>query len=699
MQPVSRRVRTIYSVIASSNRLEILRILNTKGPLSYSELKTLAGFKSKKESGKFAYHLRKLVRQMLISLNRQERKYNVTSLGRLVLNITRQVEEQSVVESGKLYVRTSKQTMEEFNSDKILQSLVREAGMPVELAQRITSETEARLYKFQAIYLTSPLIREMVNALLVEHGLEEYRHKLTRLGLPIYDISELINNTGKGEGDVETVMAKTANSVFSEYLMLSQLPRDVADAHLTGDIHLSNSGNWGLMPDTLFFDLKALQNNGINIKGKLETIPKINPPKKLEDAINLLVIFSSLLSREVSTEISFENFTSFLADFSEEKTKEELRESILRGLRLIPSKMEVGYRAPKLSLQVASNLSNSEYDAALISRVLEATLAAYEEYVKNVSIPSISIVLTVNPNLDQKFKNIISSIIYLGGKIAISTKPEIVKSFSGIQRDSGNRFPADGVEVLHSLAINLPRLSYESNRDETYFRAKLAMTIQISINALQTRKKIINNISDKSLLPVLIGDPPIVSSEYVPLIVNLVGINEAIGRLLGERTSLLERLNLTEKILETANKSVVEIGKKMGEKALISVVDSDAGIRFASMDLEKYGRAVLSGSTNSDHYHHTPVITESDLSKPDFLKSLNKSHEYSRGGFSFEIEVPSDGSIQDLSDIIGQAQKTLSFFRFLYRMEICRQCGEKFAFGKKRCDSCQSTLMKPYSAI
>ena len=48
----SKRVRTIYSVIASSNRLDILRILNAKGPLSYSELKTLAGFKSKKESGK-----------------------------------------------------------------------------------------------------------------------------------------------------------------------------------------------------------------------------------------------------------------------------------------------------------------------------------------------------------------------------------------------------------------------------------------------------------------------------------------------------------------------------------------------------------------------------------------------------------------------------------------------------------------------
>ena len=123
----SKRVRTIYSVIASSNRLDILRILNSKGPLSYSELKTLAGFKSKKESGKFAYHLRKLVKQMLVTLNRSERRYNVTNLGRLILNLTRQIEEQSVIESGKIYVRTSKEMMEEFKPDKILQALVKEA--------------------------------------------------------------------------------------------------------------------------------------------------------------------------------------------------------------------------------------------------------------------------------------------------------------------------------------------------------------------------------------------------------------------------------------------------------------------------------------------------------------------------------------------------------------------------------------------
>ncbi len=59
IQSTTKRVRMIFSVMASPNRIDILRILNSKGPLTYSELKSLAGFKSKKESGKFAYHLRK----------------------------------------------------------------------------------------------------------------------------------------------------------------------------------------------------------------------------------------------------------------------------------------------------------------------------------------------------------------------------------------------------------------------------------------------------------------------------------------------------------------------------------------------------------------------------------------------------------------------------------------------------------------
>ena len=209
----SRRVRMIFSVMASPNRIDILRILNSKGPMTYSELKSLAGFKSKKESGKFAYHLRKLLRQSLVALNKAERRYTITNLGKLVLSLARQIEERSIIERGKMYVRTSNQSIKEFNSHTIIQSLVREANVPLELAQKITEEVENKIYKYQTAYLTAPLIREMVNSVLIEHGYEEYRNKLVRIGMPVFDVMQMMNSVEEVGNGIETLIVKTAQNL------------------------------------------------------------------------------------------------------------------------------------------------------------------------------------------------------------------------------------------------------------------------------------------------------------------------------------------------------------------------------------------------------------------------------------------------------------------------------------------------------
>src|SRR5688572_17302096 len=303
LESASKRVRMIFSVMASPNRIDILRILNAKGPLTYSELKALAGFKSKKESGKFAYHLRKLLRQLLVALNKTERRYTITNLGKLVLSLARQIEERSIIESGKMYVRTSRHTIEEFNSHKIIQSLVREANLPLEQAQKITEEVENKVYKFQTAYLTSSLIRETVNSVLIEHGLEEYRNKLARLGLPTSDILELLNNMDRAGNGIDNVMTKAAQSIFSEHLVLNTLPKDIADMHLAGEINISNSGIWGLVPDTVFVDLAHLAETGIDLKGNYLSVSRLSSINNIDELTTALPILVSLLSRESSTEI------------------------------------------------------------------------------------------------------------------------------------------------------------------------------------------------------------------------------------------------------------------------------------------------------------------------------------------------------------------------------------------------------------
>ena len=110
----------------------------------------------------------------------------------------------------------------------------------------------------------------MVNSVLLEQGHEDYRHKLARFGLPGYDIHEMLTNVDGVHNGVEGLLFKTGKSVFGEYLVLSTLPKDVADSHLSGDIHITNAGLWSLLPDTIFVNIKELVEDGIDLRGKLD---------------------------------------------------------------------------------------------------------------------------------------------------------------------------------------------------------------------------------------------------------------------------------------------------------------------------------------------------------------------------------------------------------------------------------------------
>ncbi|HZD82039.1 MAG TPA: ATP cone domain-containing protein, partial [Nitrososphaeraceae archaeon] len=479
LESASKRVRMIFSVMASPNRIDILRILNSKGPLTYSELKALAGFKSKKESGKFAYHLRKLLRQSLVALNKGERRYTITNLGKLVLSLARQIEERSIIESGKMYVRTTRHSIEEFNSLKIIQSLVREANMPLEQAHKITEEVENKIYKFQTAYLTSSLIRETVNSVLIEHGHEEYRNKMARLGLPASDVVEMLNNIDTSKNGVDSVLSKASHSIFSEYLVINTLPKDIADMHLSGEINISNSGIWGLIPDTIFLDTADFAENGLDLKGKFLNVSRLPTLNNSDDFVTILPILISLLSREASTEIVLETIIPQLLKHVQKP--EKIESQFTRAL--LASSVAPSYSLPGLPITTIS-LPAYEFDA----KVIDALLDGYKKYVDSTPVPRIGISLNYNNN-SGKLKDHserIASIVRAGGIISILQ--------NGSRGSNGTCKSLDSkgfgtVMTLQSLSINLPRLAYQSNKDETYFRARLALMIKPALAAMSMRKK------------------------------------------------------------------------------------------------------------------------------------------------------------------------------------------------------------------
>jgi DNA-binding transcriptional ArsR family regulator len=684
-----RRVRTIYSVIASPNRLDILRILNTKGPLSYSELKTLAGFKSKKESGKFAYHLRKLVKQTLVALNRAERKYVVTSLGRLVLNLTRQIEEQSMLESGKLYVRSSRQSMEEFNADKILQSLVKEAGMPVEIAQKIASETEARVYKFQTAYLTAPLIREIVNSILVEHGYEEYRHRLTRLGLPVHDVGELIQRAEINSRSVDYVLEKTADQVFYEYSILTKIPRDVADSHLSGDIQISNLGMWSLTPDVLFFDLNSIYANPINLGSKVSNVPRFSSIKSFDSALETLEILASALSREVSDEICFDNLLSYVSKLYVPRTKDEQVKLFGNLLTSLAAMISDGRRR---TVTFRINDPSKDEDVSSQLELRDSLLEAYSKFSANVPLPPISLVVNLGKYVDRHLVEGVSNIVNLGGDVAVESEGR--HTFAGYRLGPMTAGPQgvvlDGVAILSNLSINLPRLAYESNKDETYFRAKLAILLQTAISALAGRKEFVKQSMKRGLLPVTTQLPVVSSIEDMPLVVNLLGLNDAVSSLISERETL-SRHEIALKILDTASRVTSEKAEKAREKAYVSMIEAEGFARLSNIDSERYGR---SQELRSQGYQAGISLLADHYDKQDILSQVSALSKAANGGCLVKFVFPKSETPVPLnvSNIVAGLSGKLPFTRLSRKPDVCRKCGSK-VFGGGRCNNCKSTSL------
>src|SRR4030042_6442960 len=265
-----------------------------------------------RDAGRYTIHHKFLLKADLLEPDAEAKKYYLTELGKMVIDVADRVEKKAHKPRGMI-VRTSHNTLEEFDANKIANSLIKEAKMPAELAQKTAKEAEKILLKAKTKYLTAQLIREVVNAILIEKGMEEYRHKLTRLGMPVHEVTALIESKDAAECS-EAILAEAGKTVFREYTLLKVYPRDVADAQVSGAIHVNSLGTWLLKPNEVMHDLRFFFQNGVRTDKPLQLA--IQPPQNFEAALS--TVFNVLLHTraEVTETQTCPYFNVFLAPFA-----------------------------------------------------------------------------------------------------------------------------------------------------------------------------------------------------------------------------------------------------------------------------------------------------------------------------------------------------------------------------------------------
>lgn len=89
---------------------------------------------------------------------------------------------------------SKKDRQEKFDPAKVFNSLTRETSLTFSERHFVAKDVVRFIVALNLKFLSGPLIREITNVILLQHGHEKARLEYTRIGFPFHDLQEILNN-------------------------------------------------------------------------------------------------------------------------------------------------------------------------------------------------------------------------------------------------------------------------------------------------------------------------------------------------------------------------------------------------------------------------------------------------------------------------------------------------------------------------
>lgn len=249
---------------------------------------------------------------------------------------------------------------------KLSEQFYKVPGITEDEAREISREVERRVRWMNVKYLSGPLVREIMNVVLLERHHNEWRNICTRVGTPVFDAHLIDIGTGfeakenaNLQENAETSHKKKADKISKEqYLLL--LPPYLADRHLAGDLHIHDLEYFGTRPFCQDWDLRYFFYYGLMPDGLGTKASVAGPAKKPEVAILHAVKALGSAQTNFAGGQGFYNFLTFIAPYFEGLEYDEIKQlmqmfvyemtqmMVARGGQLVFSSVQLTPGVPKL---------------------------------------------------------------------------------------------------------------------------------------------------------------------------------------------------------------------------------------------------------------------------------------------------------------------------------------------------------------
>ena len=549
--------------------------------------------------------------------------------------------------------------IEFFNKQKIADAIFKAAQacggknreLSAELAELVVKAAEV---KFVDKIPSVEDIQDLVEEVLINKGhaqtakayilYRERRQEARKISALIGETSELFTGylADKDWGVKENAnMQKSVNGLNNyvrehftkKYWLYKVYPKEVREAHESGDIHLHDLGFFG--PYCAGWDVRQLLTDGFGgVSGKVES----RPAKHLRSFLGQLVNSTFTTQGETAGAQAWSSIDTYCAPFIyyDNMTYEQVRQCLQEFVFNINVPTRVGFQCPFSNLTFDIKVPRTLADQPVVIGG-ELKDKTYKEFQKEMDIfnkafcdvmlegdskgrvftfpiPTINVTKEFDWNSEvvNAFMEITCKygIPYFANYINSDLNPEDAVSMccrlrldvSELRKRGGGLFGSNPhTGSIGVVTINLPRIGYLSKTEGEFLERVRHMAV-IAKTSLEIKRKIVEAQSERGLYPY--------STHYLRGVkertgeywsnhfntIGIIGMNEACLNFMGKDISTPEGQQFTIRVMNYMREIMVEFQKETGHMYNLEATPAEGtSYRLALLDKKYYPGIITAG--------------------------------------------------------------------------------------------------------
>ncbi|MBW1709346.1 MAG: anaerobic ribonucleoside-triphosphate reductase [Deltaproteobacteria bacterium] len=662
-----------------------------------------------------------------------------------------------------VFVRSSDDDLKGWNRQRIVDALLRETMIDKDTADLVGQEVETFIRKTKIKFVSAPLIRELVNAKLIELGLEKERRMHTRLGMPVHDVKQLIMQQNKENANIphgpEATNLTLAENIKKEFAFLNVFNQEVGDAHMAGDIHLHDLGFID-RPYCSGQSLEYIKKFGLSLPNALSLA---KPARHAEVLLAHMVKFAAALQSNFAGAIGWDAvnlfFAPYLVELDDRQVKqlaqmlvfEFSQQAVARGGQAIFSDINLYWEVPDHFVDVNAIGPGGEYveneDPATREEKPYLTYGDFEKQAQRF-IWAIFQTYLEGDGAGRPFF-FPKPLVHITEKFFKTPgHEEFLKLICQVASEKGNTyfvfdrgntakiseccrlsFKLDESDLedaktpwrmrysaIQNVTINLPRLAYRAAGDDTKLMALLREQIELAVEAHLSKRAFIEQLlaaganGPLSLLCMDHDGQGYLRMQRGSYLIGMVGLNEMIQYHIGAQLHESdEAIRFGLKII--ANMKIVadKYRQQHGMHFVLEQTPAEStAYRFAKLDLEQFSeqaKDVIKGDleTNEIYYTNSTLFNiGAEMNPVERIKLEGLFHPLIEAGAITHIWLgEAQPSAESLANFVTKTFRWTKNDQVAFSPEFtsCRKCYRTARGLLDECPYCGSTDLEGITRI